>query len=399
MVTTLLPANATPVERALEDVLTAAPTMRQRAGEIPGIKFNAPDVLLPWLVHEYGLAEVAPYIGDLRRVIADGLIWQRRRGTGDALLRALAWIQVSAPTVEEEEPGEHWSEIQIDPGRIPSEAERRSIQALTNLSLPARSRLARIHHGYDVRRFILDRSRFGDLLSDYSGVMVDGTVLSFGRFWSGEAYGTAAIPTLFRQSNRSIQTVYEDRFILDHSRFGEKPVANLPMTHAVLRGFETGSLATPPPLSHRTLSRAQVVLSGGDPLGSLNERFSPRIQVEVGGPMILSGGSRLDDETHRFEWQPVDIYPERTHGMANVPDTTLVVDATRTNRHGHGWRRPRWPILSGSPPERSAPRNRQVNRGLSAVYAKQPWLGATWPSGITWNNLNTLIGMNHQRST
>ncbi len=394
---TLLPANATGVERAIEVVITASPALRDTVGSIPGIKFDAPEILLPWLVHEYGLAEVAPYIGDLRRVIADGLIWQRRRGTQDALMRALGWINFGTPVIEEEEPGAHWSEIQIDPGRIPTDAEIRAIKALSALSIPARSRLSRIHHGYDVRRFVLDQSRFGDLLSDYSGVTVDGLVLSFGRFQSNDANRADTVPVQFRKSNRSIFAIYRDRFVLDHSFFGDQPLPNNPMTHAVLRGFVAGSLNAPPRLSGRTTSRAHAVLSGGDPLGSLNERLSPRIRVEIGGPMVLSD-SRLDEEIHGFEWQPVDIYPERIHGAWASDETLRIIHHGREANRGHSWRRRFWPVLSGDSPIWPIHRNRQVTRGKHVAYEKQPWLDAKWPAGKTWNSLNTIIGTNHQRS-
>ena len=395
---TLLPANATAVERAIESVITASPALRGTVGTIPGIKFDAPEILLPWLVHEYGLAEVAPYIGDLRRVIADGLIWQRRRGTQDALFRALGWINFVLPSIEEEEPGAHWSEIQIDPGKIPSDAETRAIQALTELSIPARSRLSRIHNGYDVRRFVLDGSQFGDLLSDYSGVTIDGLVLSFGRSISNAASRADTVPLLFRQSDRSVLAVYRDKFVLDHSFFGERPLPNNPMTHEVLRGFVAGSLAAPPHLAGRTTSRAQAVLSGDDLLDSHNERLSPRIRVEIGQPMVLSD-SQLDEEIHGFEWQPVDMYPERIHGTTFLDETLRTTHQCRSASHGHAWKRRFWPVLSGDTPNWPVHRNRQVTRGKSTVYKKQPWLDARWPAGKTWNNLNVITGSNHKRSS
>jgi hypothetical protein len=394
---TLLPANATNIERAIETVITAAPEMRDRVHAVPGIKFNPPDGLLPWLVQEYGLAEVAPYIGDLRRVIADGLIWQRRRGTQDALFRALGWIDFSSSTLEEEEPGEHWSEIQIDPGRIPEIDEIPAVQALTGLSIPARSNLTRIYHGYDVRRLVLDRNGFGNFLSDYSGVKINGIVLSFGRGLLLTAQRDATTPTYCRYSNRFLQAIYRDRLILDHSYFGEKPLPNNPMTHSVLRGFVAGSLATPPNLKGRTISRAQVVLSGEDPLGSLNERLSPRILVEIGRTPVLSD-SRLSDEIHLLEWQPMDIYPERDHISGIDAISEYPIAHVRTAQHGNGWRRRYWPVLSGGQEALPINRFRTVERGKSAVYAQQPWQDARWPAGKTWNNLNIIIGKNHVRT-
>lgn len=393
----LLPANATDIERAIESVITAAPEMRGQVRVVPGIKFNPPDELLPWLVQEYGLAEVAPYIGDLRRVIADGLIWQRRRGTQDALFRALGWIDFSSSTLEEEEPGEHWSEIQIDPGRVPDIEKIPAVQALTGLSIPARSNLTRIYHGYDVRRLVLDRNGFGNFLSDYSGVKINGIVLSFGRSLQLIAQRDTTTPTYCQHSKRFLQAIYRDRLILDHSYFGEKPLPNNPMTHSVLRGFVAGSLATPPTLNGRTISRAQVVLSGEDPLGSLNERLSPRIMVEIGRTPVLND-SRLSDEIHRIEWQPMDIYPEQDHLSSIDAFGEHPIAHVRTAQRGHGWRRRYWPMLSGNHDTSPINRFRSVERGKSAAYAQQPWLDARWPAGKTWNNINVIIGTKHNRN-
>ena len=147
----------------------------------------------------------------------------------------------------------------------------------------------------------------------------------------------------------------------------------------------------------RTTSRAQVVLSGEDSLVSLNERLSPRILVEIGRTPVLSD-SRLSDEIHHFEWQPMDIYPERDHHSSFDAINDHPIAHVRTAQRGKSWRRRYWPVLSGAHDPSPVNRFRSVERGKSAIYAKQPWLDARWPAEKTWNNLNIIIGNNHVRT-
>ncbi|MBF0454940.1 MAG: hypothetical protein HQL72_09040 [Magnetococcales bacterium] len=277
------------------------------------------------------------------------------------------------------------------------ESDFETLIHLTNEQKPARSRLARITAGCHTPHLVLDQGGFGDYLSDYSGVMVNGVVMSLCRTVKSHAERSLTQPHFIHDSYRSLHTVYRDRFILDHSYFGEKSLPNNPMTHSVLRGFVAGSLAPPPILKNRTISRAQAVLSGGDPLGSLNERLSPRIRVEIGGPTILSE-SLLSEEIHRFEWQPVDIYPERIHPVAVDAKQESVVHQVRDVVRGVSHRRRYWPVLSDRAADRPIHKSRQVTRGKSAAYDKQPWLDAYWPAGKTWNTLNTITGKNHVRT-
>ncbi|MCZ4128623.1 phage tail protein [Stutzerimonas balearica] len=167
----LLPANATPLEQTLS--LATDPLFRLAlpADAIRQFKSDPSDPLLPWLIWEYGLGELLPYLPEPRRAIAEGILWQRLRGTPAALATALSWIGMRA-TVEQEPPGVHFAEFQLDPGQVlDSDTAIANLIAIARLSAPARSRLSRIYHGYDLRRVVLDESRLGEaLLSDHSGV-------------------------------------------------------------------------------------------------------------------------------------------------------------------------------------------------------------------------------------
>lgn len=118
----LLPPNATALERSLSlstDLLTR---LGGETEPLKGFKTDPSDSLLPWLIWEYGLGELLPYLPDPRRAIAEGIRWQRLRGTPAALTTALSWIGATA-TVEQETPGIHFAEFQFDPGQVLDEQQ------------------------------------------------------------------------------------------------------------------------------------------------------------------------------------------------------------------------------------------------------------------------------------
>jgi P2-related tail formation protein len=92
----LLPPNATPLERSLSvstDLLTRLACDTEK---LAGFKSDPADSLLPWLIWEYGLGELLPYLPEPRQAIAEGIRWQRLRGTPAALTTALSWIGATA---------------------------------------------------------------------------------------------------------------------------------------------------------------------------------------------------------------------------------------------------------------------------------------------------------------
>nr|VFK12769.1 MAG: Phage tail protein (Tail_P2_I) [Candidatus Kentron sp. LFY] len=328
----LLPPNATGEEHAIEKAMRVSMEIEAAISLLPGIKLdNPPDALLPWLVWEYGLTEVAPYIGDYQKVIREGLIWQRNRGTVDALERALGWIDVR-PTIEEEEPDSiRWADLQFDPGRFITFRELPAVLALTRLSIPARSKLSRIYHNYDVRRIVLDKSRFGDFLSDYSGVSIDGVVISFGQGHATLASRGDTIIGGVAVSNSVVQARYQDTGLLDQMFFGDLAIGNHPLIHWGYRGFVAGSLAKPDSIHGATICRAQCVPSGmADGLGSINEALAPRYAKETGRTPVLSD-TLLSDEPHRIDWIPVDIRLEGLHGIWMLDESDHPVETGRYN--------------------------------------------------------------------
>jgi P2-related tail formation protein len=186
----LLPPNATTLERDLSRVTSSL----VRAGApVPTIRtakrVDIPDSVVPWLVFEYGLAEILPYLTDQRAAIEGGVQWQRIRGTPAAILQALGWLNLNGEIDESEGGSYRWAEFQIGLDAPTSgEAIISQITAVARLSAPVRSRLQRIYSVYDFRRFVLDDSLLSDgaILSDHSGVRPrpDWPQISYGQILS-----------------------------------------------------------------------------------------------------------------------------------------------------------------------------------------------------------------------
>jgi hypothetical protein len=224
----LLPPNATQLER---DFSRATSFLERIGRPVPVIRtakrLNIPDSVVPWLIYEYGLAEVLEYLPDQRQALVDGVAWQRIRGTPQAILIGLSWLGL-AGTIDESEGGStRWAEYQVGlPAPVQGLEPIRRIVGVTTISQPVRSRLQRVFSVYDHRRFILDDSRLseGSPLSDHTGTRplgIDGPQISFGDY---RATHIDAEPQLQVANTTVLPTLvpYLDRFILDHSFIDEE---------------------------------------------------------------------------------------------------------------------------------------------------------------------------------
>lgn len=302
----LLPSNATLLEQALSLATDSLSRLALPVDAIRQFKTDPSDPLLPWLIWEYGLGELLPYLPEPRQAIAEGILWQRLRGTPAALSTALAWIGASA-TIEQEPPGVHFAEFQLDPGQVlDSDIAISNLIAIARLSAPARSRLSRIYHGYDLRRVVLDESRLGDaLLSDHSGVLwKDGqTKLSFGRV--SQLANPPADITLApaREAVRFAVACLIDRTLLDFSSLGDPGhTLNEEILHSHLFTL-ANVLGVPDPVGvrpERKFCRAMVVLSDSTPLGDINANLPRFVWQETGAPIALGSGDRLSATPHRL---------------------------------------------------------------------------------------------------
>jgi P2-related tail formation protein len=327
----LLPPNATTLERSLSlstDLLT------RLGGEIEtlkGFKTDPSDSLLPWLIWEYGLGELLPYLPDPRRAIAEGIRWQRLRGTPAALTTALSWIGATA-TVEQETPGIHFAEFQFDPGQVlDDDALIANLIAIARLSAPARSRLSRIYHGWDLRRLVLDESRLGEaLLSDHSGVFwQDGqTKLSFGlvRQFANPPLDIVLVPA--REAVRFAMARLMDRYLLSFSALGDPGhTPNDEILHSHLFTL-ANALGVPDPVGvrpERKFCRAMVVLSDSTPLGDINANLPRFVWQETGAPIALGSGDPLSATPHRMT--RVEVL-ERLYAQHQAALVVPLVDVT-----------------------------------------------------------------------
>lgn len=96
----LLPSNATRLERSLSSASDPSGRLWNVIDAISLFKSVPQDGILAFLIWEYGLGEIQPFISDPRKLIEEGVAWQRLIGTPEAMRRALGWLGIS-PVIEE----------------------------------------------------------------------------------------------------------------------------------------------------------------------------------------------------------------------------------------------------------------------------------------------------------
>jgi len=226
----LLPSSSTPLERDLSASMNPLPRVGPAAELIRTAKReNIPDSVVPFLIYEYGLGELLPYLSDPRTAIATGVLWQRLRGTPQSFRIALGWIGNDGIIEESEGGTSRWSQFQLGLASAPVDlSQTDSVVEIGRLSSPVRSSLFRIYGGwYDGRRFNLDDHQLSglDTLCDHTGVYLkdEWPQLSFGREFkdeqgdiSGDLAGALGI-----HRHTGISGLYEDRTYLSNSVLGE----------------------------------------------------------------------------------------------------------------------------------------------------------------------------------
>ncbi len=224
----LLPPNATTLER---DFSRSTSSLQRAGGPVPIIRtakrVNIPDSVVPWLIYEYGLGEILEYLGNnQRRALAEGVLWQRIRGTPESVRIALSWINVEGLIDESEGGSARWAEYQLGLSEATQGEQIISdIVGVCQISSPVRSRLQRIYAVYDFRRFVLDDSLLSDggMLSDHSGVRPrpDWPQISYGQIVSSLVEENATVASAHTDVI-SVLVRNFDRFLLDHSLMDEE---------------------------------------------------------------------------------------------------------------------------------------------------------------------------------
>lgn len=372
MTADLLPSNATRLERDLSLSGNTLPRLGAAVQRIRNAKQeNIPDSVVPWLIYEYGLGEILPFVPDLRHALADGIQWQRVRGTRAAVEIGLGWVGFDA-MVEESEAGTlRWADFQLGLDQAPNGlAFTNNVIQISRLSAPIRSRLFRIYGGYDYRRFRLDDHLLsgGSWLADDTGVYLqeDWPQLSFGREYHDATNLTAgATFGLSIERARTDGGIYEDRNILSNSQLDElvwQPWHMAAERVTVSRGHLT--IAGPwwqpstdwaghtwdqgldwagivnrmqPALK---FAKAGVYLSDGAVLGETNTCLPARFEAEVGfGALQLSEGSGitgegvLSEHVSRFEYAEILERLERLHQAEATENRQSIAESARSGAH------------------------------------------------------------------
>ena len=226
----LLPSSSTGLERDLSTSMDALPRLGAAVELIRDAKRqNIPDSVVPFLLYEYGLGELLPYLSDPRTAISTGVLWQRLRGTPKSFSIALGWIGNDGTIEESEGNTINWSQFQLGLDSAPVDlSQTDSVVEIGRLSSPVRSSLFRIYGGwYDGRRFKLDNHELSgiDTLCDHTGVYLksEWPQLSFGREFKdeqGDISGDLAAALGIHRAT-GINGRYEDRTILSNSLLGE----------------------------------------------------------------------------------------------------------------------------------------------------------------------------------
>ncbi len=143
---------------------------------------------LAWQFHVMGVEGwdfVPDTIEAKRDLIKDAIELHRYKGTRWAVETALSRVLKLEAGIEEADgfrrADGHWAEYQIDPGRVLGHADARALMRVAPAWAPARSRLVRVYHGYDLRAARYDLPPGGNalMLDNWSGISVNGVTFSF----------------------------------------------------------------------------------------------------------------------------------------------------------------------------------------------------------------------------
>ncbi|MGS1093115.1 phage head spike fiber domain-containing protein [Aquamicrobium terrae] len=184
----LLPSNSTLLERAISEAIDRTPELGPGVNALHSFKLRlpVPESVLPWLVIEYGLGPITPYLPDLATVIEYGVRWNRVKGTPQGIREALSWLGYTYDTLYEAPTHRtRWHLFELELDRFwDGEADLDVIEAVVRLSEPARSPFWRGWREYNVREIEWSKRRWSQAIwGDSSGVRLhDGGVKwSFGR--------------------------------------------------------------------------------------------------------------------------------------------------------------------------------------------------------------------------
>lgn len=183
----LLPPNATPAQKAItlaQDVRPHLAPAIEASLSVPW-PVRPPDVL-DFLVWEYGLGLISPYVENPHELLDEGIQWSRVRGTPKALVRGLAMLAYDGELEEAPPRRRFWNQFSIELGRIRDDErpDLARIEGIAGLTGPFHSDFRRGFRAYDARAGEAGWTGPSHAMwSDDSGVTVDDgkAKWSFGR--------------------------------------------------------------------------------------------------------------------------------------------------------------------------------------------------------------------------
>lgn len=183
----LLPPNSTLWERCVAEAVAFGPVVVESINDITSAKLvTRPATFLPFLVDEYGLGELTPYVPNLYDLIGDGIKWQRIRGSVTSIKMGLGWIGYSADYAAAWTGRNWWNSYQLYFDRLPvnDAPDFERIEGIVTLSECLRSDFRRGVCQYDAPALEGDETIPDEAIGDNeSGIIVSsaGTIWSFGR--------------------------------------------------------------------------------------------------------------------------------------------------------------------------------------------------------------------------
>lgn len=183
----LLPHSAGDFEKALSEAIDFLPKFEAPMASAPGIKIRQPPTsFLPYLEWEYGLGPISRFFVDKHELIAQGIAWQRIRGSHQAVAEALSWIDYSGTIEVFPARRRRWNlfMLALDQFRENELPDLEDIEYLVQASVAERSKFWRGFKTYDIRGLDYGHTKWGNTLwSAYSGARLrpDGAKWSFGR--------------------------------------------------------------------------------------------------------------------------------------------------------------------------------------------------------------------------
>lgn len=151
-----LAINSSPLERALANALAAPEDLQNLPNTIEN-RFSVPaDEDLPFLIWEWGLQPIVPFLPNPRAALAMGRLWQKQRGTISAGHMARAWIKGDAA---HEQTREKYYHLHLE--NFADHEKLFAIIVLSRQSQSLRNSLYRITYNYDVRAGEYASSEYG----------------------------------------------------------------------------------------------------------------------------------------------------------------------------------------------------------------------------------------------